>query len=195
MTASTVSEEFILQAARAIAEADALLIGAGAGMGVDSGLPDFRDQEGFWKAYPPFRGRSFASMSNPAWFDHDPEQAWGFFVHRLNLYRDTPPHAGFEIVRRWAESRPAGYFVCTSNVDGHFARADFDEDRILECHGSIHLSRLNSFYSVRSPVLSRRLAGGRCSCRSGHGHDSCDLATSTVHSLQRIGSAEHSDVQ
>lgn len=189
MTASTVSEEFILQAARAIAEADALLIGAGAGMGVDSGLPDFRDHEGFWKAYPPFRGRSFASMSNPAWFDHGPEQAWGFFGHRLNLYRDTPPHAGFEIVRRWAESRPAGYFVFTSNVDGHFARADFDEDRILECHGSIH------FTSVRSPVLSRHLAGGRCSCRSGHGHDSCDLATSTVHSLQRIGSAEHSDVQ
>ena len=30
-----------------------LLIGAGAGMGVDSGLPDFRGKEGFWRAYPP----------------------------------------------------------------------------------------------------------------------------------------------
>ena len=35
------SEEAVLrEAAEAIAAADALLIGAGAGMGVDSGLPD-----------------------------------------------------------------------------------------------------------------------------------------------------------
>lgn len=141
MTTSTVSDEMIRRAARAIAEADALLIGAGAGMGVDSGLPDFRGHEGFWKAYPPFRGRSFASMSNPRWFHDDPAQAWGFFGHRLNLYRDTPPHAGFEILRRWAESRPLGYFVFTSNVDGHFARASFDEDCILECHGSIQFAQ------------------------------------------------------
>lgn len=136
-----VSDDALQQAACAIAEADALLIGAGAGMGVDSGLPDFRGSEGFWKAYPPFRGRSFASVSNPIWFRDDPAQAWGFFGHRLNLYRDTQPHAGFEIVRRWAESRPFGYFVFTSNVDGHFARAGFDTDRILECHGSIHFAQ------------------------------------------------------
>jgi len=24
-------------------------------MGVDSGLPDFRGAEGFWRAYPPYR--------------------------------------------------------------------------------------------------------------------------------------------
>src|SRR5262249_47084370 len=39
--------EPIAQAARAIATADAMLIGAGAGMGVDSGLPDFRGTQGF----------------------------------------------------------------------------------------------------------------------------------------------------
>ena len=132
------SDEAFWQAALAIAEADALLIGAGAGMGVDSGLPDFRGNEGFWKAYPPFHGRSFASVSNPVWFHDDPDRAWGFFGHRLNLYRDTQPHAGFEVLRRWAESRPSGYFVFTSNVDGQFSRASFDEEQIVECHGSIH---------------------------------------------------------
>lgn len=134
-------DELFQQAAHAIGEADALLIGAGAGMGVDSGLPDFRGNEGFWKAYPPFHGRSFASISNPVWFRDDPEQAWGFFGHRLNLYRNTPPHAGFDILRRWAESSPSGYFVFTSNVDGHFARAGFDGNRILECHGSIYFAQ------------------------------------------------------
>ncbi len=72
-------EDRIQQAAEALRQADALLIGAGAGMGVDSGLPDFRVNEGFWKTYPPFRGRIFAEMSNPTWFRRDPELAWGFF--------------------------------------------------------------------------------------------------------------------
>src|SRR5262245_3786007 len=95
-------------AADAIRSADALLIGAGAGMSVDSGLPDFRGPEGFWKAYPAFHGKQFAQMSNPVWFSRDPGQAWGFFGHRLNLYRDKGPHAGYDILRRWGEARPAG---------------------------------------------------------------------------------------
>lgn len=35
------------RAAESILAADGLLIGAGAGMGVDSGLPDFRGPQGF----------------------------------------------------------------------------------------------------------------------------------------------------
>jgi len=128
------------RAAEAIRTADALLVAAGAGMGVDSGLPDFRGNEGFWRAYPPFRerGLSFVDLANPAWFRDDPRQAWGFYGHRYNLYRATRPHAGFAALQAWGESRPRGYFVFTSNVDGHFQQAGFDPDRIVECHGSIH---------------------------------------------------------
>ncbi|HVJ82294.1 MAG TPA: Sir2 family NAD-dependent protein deacetylase [Planctomycetia bacterium] len=125
-------------AADAIRTSDALLIGAGAGMGVDSGLPDFRGAEGFWKAYPPFRGRQFAELSTPHWFRTDPAVAWGFFGHRLNLYRAALPHRGFEILRRWGNERPSGSFVFTSNVDGQFQKAGFPESQIIECHGSIH---------------------------------------------------------
>ena len=127
-----------MRAAQAIAESEAILVAAGAGMGVDSGLPDFRGNEGFWKAYPPFRGRRFAEMSNPVWFERDPAQAWGFFGHRFHLYDSTSPHEGFNILRQWGESRPLGYFVFTSNVDGQFQKAGFSEERIVECHGSIH---------------------------------------------------------
>jgi len=122
-----------------IRAADALLIGAGAGLGVDSGLPDFRGNEGFWRAYPPFkkRGLSFAELANPYWFRHDSRQAWGFYGHRRNLYRSTQPHAGFGILLRWCETMSEGWFVFTSNVDGHFQRAGFDPLRIVECHGSL----------------------------------------------------------
>jgi len=126
-------------AARAIESADALLIGAGAGMGVDSGLPDFRGNEGFWKSYPPLKklGLSFVNLANPHWFRSDPELAWGFYGHRQALYRTTRPHAGFAILRKWAGRLPGGSFVFTSNVDTHFQKAGFDEEQIVECHGSL----------------------------------------------------------
>ena len=44
-------------AAEAIAEAETILITAGAGMGVDSGLPDFRGNQGFWNLHPTMRRR------------------------------------------------------------------------------------------------------------------------------------------
>ena len=133
-------ETQIARAAEAVHTADALLIGAGAGMGVDSGLPDFRGTQGFWRAYPPYAklGLDFASMANPRWFADDPPFAWGFYGHRMNLYRAAVPHEGFAILRRWADSRPHGAFVVTSNVDGQFQRAGFDPERIAEIHGSIH---------------------------------------------------------
>ena len=126
--------------AELIGQADGLLITAGAGLGVDSGLPDFRGPQGFWRAYPAL-GRAripFERIANPAAFRSDPALAWGFYGHRLALYRNTPPHAGFAILRRIGESLSAGCFVFTSNVDGQFAKAGFDARRIAECHGSIH---------------------------------------------------------
>ncbi|CAK0765013.1 NAD-dependent deacetylase [Gammaproteobacteria bacterium] len=128
------------EAARVIKKARCLLICAGAGMGVDSGLPDFRGNDGFWMAYPLYaqKGLGFKDIANPLWFKKYPELAWGFYGHRLNLYTKTLPHAGFGILKEWAEAMPEGYFVFTSNVDGHFQKANFSKNHILECHGSIH---------------------------------------------------------
>jgi NAD-dependent SIR2 family protein deacetylase len=109
-------------------------------MGVDSGLPDFRGPEGFWRAYPPFQklGLGFVDLANPRWFERDPPLAWGFYGHRLRLYRSTQPHRGFAILLRWAARMPEGAFVFTANVDGHFQRAGFPESGLWEVHGSIH---------------------------------------------------------
>jgi NAD-dependent SIR2 family protein deacetylase len=37
----------VIKFAKTVTSAEAILIGAGAGMGVDSGLPDFRGKKGF----------------------------------------------------------------------------------------------------------------------------------------------------
>ncbi|MDQ1362248.1 MAG: hypothetical protein QG652_108 [Pseudomonadota bacterium] len=128
------------RAADWISRADALVIAAGAGMGVDSGLPDFRGSEGFWNAYPALGKQkiNFHDIANPAAFVKTPKLAWGFYGHRLNLYRRTQPHAGFAMLKKWGEGKSCGYNVFTSNVDGQFQKAGFNEQAIHECHGSIH---------------------------------------------------------
>jgi len=132
-------ERALDRAAEAVACAEALVITAGAGLGVDSGLPDFRGTEGFWSAYPPFAhlGLRFEELANPSHFERDPTLAWGFYGHRLDLYRRVEPHRGYGILLRWARRTAAGGFVFTSNVDGHFQRAGFASHRVVECHGSL----------------------------------------------------------
>jgi NAD-dependent SIR2 family protein deacetylase len=130
-----------ISAARAALEgAEALVVAAGAGMGVDSGLPDFRGNEGFWNAYPPFKskGLKFTDLANPQWFDRDPSLAWGFYGHRKNLYRETNPHDGFRMLLELGARLPKRYFVFTSNVDGQFFKAGYNPQRVCEAHGSIH---------------------------------------------------------
>jgi NAD-dependent SIR2 family protein deacetylase len=86
----------IEQAAALTASGDALVIAAGAGKGVDSGLPDFRGNAGFWKAYPALasKGTAFTDIAVPAAFRASPHRAWGFYGHRVALCRQTRPHVG-----------------------------------------------------------------------------------------------------
>ena len=134
------AHHLVEEAAFLIEDADALIVAAGAGMGVDSGLPDFRGAEGFWKAYPALAEAQveFHRIASPAAFRADPMRAWGFYGHRLALYRQTVPHTGFALLRAWSGRKLHGGAVFTSNVDGQFQRAGFDADHIDECHGSIH---------------------------------------------------------
>ena len=129
----------IEQASSFIHSCDAILVGAGAGMGVDSGLPDFRGNDGFWKAYPPLAkmGIKFHEMANPKWFSDEPNLAWGFYGHRLKLYQKTVPHRGFNILLEKNTVKKIPMFIFTSNVDGHFQKTGFTGEQIVECHGSI----------------------------------------------------------
>lgn len=133
----------LIDFAEHLKQADGLLITAGAGMGVDSGLSDFRGDQGFWKAYPPLKhlGKSFVDMATPELFYTDPKLAWGFYGLRLNAYRAVEPHHGFHLLKEWSDTLPNlknGSFVFTSNVDGEFQKVGFKDDSVFECHGSIH---------------------------------------------------------
>ncbi|MCF6184517.1 MAG: hypothetical protein L3J56_07810 [Bacteroidales bacterium] len=133
-------EDVYKKAAKVVKNAKALIYTSGAGMGVDSGLPDFRGNKGFWNEYPAIShlGISFSEMANPHWFSNNPKLAWAFYGHRYNLYKNTAPHQGFQILLNLGNQKEHGYFVFTSNVDGQFQKAGFDRNLIEEVHGSIN---------------------------------------------------------
>lgn len=89
--APTLNTDDLHHAAELLLQADALIVGAGAGMGVDSGLPDFRGTAGFWKAYPALAKEQidFTRIACPDAFHTHPARAWGFYGHRLQLYRTS----------------------------------------------------------------------------------------------------------
>jgi NAD-dependent SIR2 family protein deacetylase len=122
-----------------------LIISAGAGMSVESGLPDYRSNEGLYKHYPPFEklGVNFQDCANPQFFEDHPKNAWYFYGHRYLLYKQTKPHIGYSILKnikeRYFQDR---YFIYTSNVDGHFLN-HFPGGKVIEIHGSINHLQCN----------------------------------------------------
>jgi len=122
-----------------IEEAEVVIITAGAGMGVDSGLPDFRGNEGMWKTYPQLKkkGIDFQNIANPKQFKKFPALAWAFYGHRFDTYKNTTPNIGFAALKELVKDKK-DYFVVTSNVDGQFQKAGFDSDKVYEVHGRIN---------------------------------------------------------
>ena len=132
--------EKLAQAAQLIQNATALMVVAGAGMGIDSGLRDFRSESDFWEAHPALGAQRLRleSMAAPQAFKQRPITAWGVYGHWLNQFRASTPHAGFDLLKGWSARMPQGGFVYTSNIDGHFQKAGFPSARVYECHGTIH---------------------------------------------------------
>jgi NAD-dependent SIR2 family protein deacetylase len=126
-------------AAERIATASGLVIAAGAGLNLDYGWPDYRDREAFWTAFPEYRERGLAleELARPGRFEQDPETAWAFYAQRLARARARRSHAGLRTLARWRALAPAGGFVVTSCVEGEYAAAGFDPERVVECCGSI----------------------------------------------------------
>ncbi|CAE8707303.1 unnamed protein product [Polarella glacialis] len=128
-------------AARWLLEAEALLVGSGAGMGVDAGLGTFRGTHaGVW---PPLErhGLDYADVCQPRWFEEDPAFAWAFWGHCDRLYTQTQTHGGYDLVKQWADQvkHKAGAFCLTTNIDGHWRKAGWPERALLEKHGSCRL--------------------------------------------------------
>ena len=122
---------------KTIKEAEAIVVFAGAGMGVDSGLEQYRGTDGLWTKSVLINDKEipFKDLLCHESFDTMPEQSWAFIAWLIDQYKHTIPHKGFEILLDLVNGKE--YFIVTSNCDEQFQKAGFDTDKIWECHGSI----------------------------------------------------------
>lgn len=111
--------------------ADGIVITAGAGMGVDGGIPDFRGASGLWSA----EKDNFMKFANGNAFHERPLEAWNFYIMRLITYSRFEPHQGYYDLKKLIDGKDS--FVVTSNVDGHFERSGYDANKIYEIHGNL----------------------------------------------------------
>lgn len=110
-------------------ECDGLILACGAGMSVDSGIPDYRGSDGRWTQAP-----HLLRKARPEHFRKDPAAAWGEYVRRWRDFTAAAPHEGYAAVLRLAKGRRWPVACYSSNVDGLAQRAGFDV--VHEVHGS-----------------------------------------------------------
>lgn len=122
-----------------IASADAVVIGAGAGLSTAAGFE--YSGERFRKYFGDFEARyGFHDMYSGGFYVMrlEPEVSWAFWARNIyiNRYVDPPKplyNQLFELVK------DKDYFVITTNVDHQFQRAGFDKKRLFYTQGDYGL--------------------------------------------------------
>lgn len=124
---------------RALAEADLIIIGASNGFDMAEGLNLFCADAHFREAYGDLaqtdgNGCILQGLSSP---DANVRRRWAerFYQKEYLEYEPGPLMNGLRHLMGHADA-----FVITCDIDGHFARAGFNENRVLETEGSIRTS-------------------------------------------------------
>lgn len=128
----------IEQLGNEIEGADAIIVGAGAGMSVSAGFA--YDGERFEKNFADFRKRyGFTDMYSGGFYPYPSlEEYWAWWsrhilLNRYDVAAGAPYLALLELVKN------KNYFVLTTNVDHQFQLAGFDKKRLFYTQGDYGL--------------------------------------------------------
>ncbi len=119
----------IERAAKLIYEAHHVVALTGAGISVESGIPDFRSPGGLWTRYDPFTYATFeAFISNPGNF-------WFMARELVPMLEDAGPNSAHEALKALEDLGKCDA-VITQNIDNLHQRAG--SSLVLELHGTYH---------------------------------------------------------
>ena len=109
--------------------ADSIVFFGGAGVSTESGIPDFRSQDGLysqqWK-YPP------ETIISRSFFDANPVEFYRFYREKLIIKNIEPNTAHFQLAKM--EEKEKLKAVVTQNIDGLHQKAG--SRNVFELHGS-----------------------------------------------------------
>lgn len=130
----------------------------GAGVSTESGIPDFRSQDGLYNQkydYPP------ETILSHDFFMEKPEEFYTFYRDKM-LALDAQPNAAHKWLAQ-LEAKGKLSAVVTQNIDGlhHLAGSR----RVYELHGTVHTNRCmrcGKFYTAEDILASTGIA--KCEC-------------------------------
>ena len=129
--------ETLHRSANLIRTSKRILLLTSAGMSADSNIPTFRDKNGYWKNFPPFKEKNLEAqdLASPWAFRNELPHAWAFYEWRRRNANENEPHEGYRIINEWFKKCEG--FIHTTNTDGFHLISGCDKENILEVHGSM----------------------------------------------------------
>lgn len=128
----------IAQLRKALDDADAVLIGAGAGLSAAAGL--IMTGPRFTENFADFIAKyGFTDLYNAGFHQFDSlEEKWAFWSRHfmLDRYGDIP-NATYDVLKNLVADKD--YFIITTNVDHCFQRTGFDKTRLFYTQGDFGL--------------------------------------------------------
>ena len=144
------------RAAGILADCDHAIALTGAGISVDSGIPDFRSPGGLWDRFDP---AVYAQLDT---FLHHPEKSWEMFLEVEQVIasaRPNPAHHALAVLEREGIVRS----VITQNIDGlHQAAGSRSVREFHGTHSTLHCVECGQHYSrdvVRAEIPPRCACG------------------------------------
>ena len=126
--------EKIEELRRLIADADYIVIGAGAGLSAAAGL-DYAGEDFQWEFQEWIRRYGITDLYSSSFYPFKTEEErWAYWAKHIWFARYRPEAT--PLYRQlFGLVKDKDYFVITTNVDGQFSKAGFDEDRIFATQG------------------------------------------------------------
>lgn len=141
-----------------VEEARRMVFFGGAGVSTESGIPDFRGEDGLYRqryAYPP------ETIISHSFYVHHPEIFFDFYRNRM-LYPNAKPNIVHRKLAQW-EKEGKLLAVVTQNIDGLHQKAG--SKRVYELHGSVYRNYCEKCGKFYPPEYIRDSAGvPRCTC-------------------------------
>jgi len=147
-------QRLIQRAARDVIDSKKTIAFTGAGISVESGIPDFRGAQGLWQKYDP---EEYAHIHA---FHSNPDKVWRMLKDMFKLIMEAKPnpaHLGL------AELERMGFLssIVTQNVDGLHQAAG--SKNVIEYHGTHRtLSCLNCSRKIDGTSLTLNDLPARC---------------------------------
>jgi NAD-dependent deacetylase len=101
----------------------------GAGISTESGLPDFRSDNGFWTKNKPIKFNEFLQS------EENQRLSWERNIELHSLLKNIKPNLGHMFVEKITSLQKSNFLI-TQNIDGLHQKSGVSRNKIIEIHGS-----------------------------------------------------------